>query len=1070
MDQTQPLKPLVDGLNEKLIDLPDLHQIINYSPLTISPDSYVMDAIKLMNQVGVNHLTQAANDYVLVVEGKKLQGVFTIKDVLRVVASNTNLSAMKMVEVMNQLPITLKRSDSEQILTVLALFQQHCLQHLPIVDEEDNLIGIIYEKDLLKGLNIEKIVGVAEALQENFANSHTKHIPINQQLEVIRWQTYNYLQQWVKEEVADSVEINLQLQETLEELQIAEEELRQQNEQLMYSREITEAERQRYQNLFEFAPNGYLVTDSLGMIQQANYGAASLLSVRQDHLIGKPLVVYIAEKYRSQFTSWLQKLQHLQEWEIDFQPRKGSLFSASLRVNSIFDSEGNRTGLLWSITDISDRKKLEAALRQDSDILETRVKERTAELVIANEQLQQEILEREQIQESLQESEARLTLALEAGNIGIWDWHIQINKTLWSPNLGLMYGLQIDALSPNCEEFLQLIYPEDLERFKKRVSESLEKKVDFVCEYRIVGGDGSLNWLSSRGKVYCNENGEPMRMIGTTRDISERKATEQQLYEQAALLDIATDGIFVRDFQAQILFWNEGAKKIYGWQQQEVLHKNPKDIFYDSTSHEQEIIPLQTVVRLGSWQGELHKRTQSNQLIVVQSRWTLMLDADGQPKSIFTVDTDITEKKQLEEQFYRAQQMEIHAKKMESIGTLAGGIAHNINNHLTPILGYAQLLKCKSSLDKDSYLQMLTTIEANAKKGAALVRQLLSFAKGVEIQYTIIQIGDLIRDTIQMAKETFSFPQSVKFFTDIPPKLWTISGDKNELEQVLINLMVNAGHAMPNGGNLSISAENLYISEEMRRINHHAAVGNYIVITVEDTGTGMPPEILERIFEPFFTTKDIGKGTGLGLSTVLGTIKSHKGFINVDSEVGKGSKFKVFLPSVNQEVIPLEPDYGEIYPGRGELILVVDDEPQVLEVTKTILESYNYQTITAKNGMEAIAIYALYKQQIRAVLMDMMMPEMDGSSAISNLKKINPQVKIIACSGRNIQNMLEPSNENQVPAILSKPYTNQELLETLSYVLKESGVSTSTSLSDHSGVSTSTSLSDHSGVRRKEGE
>jgi PAS domain S-box-containing protein len=391
IDQTKPLNPLVDGLNEKLIDLPSLHQIIDYSPVTIGHDSYVMDAIKLMNQVAVSHLTQEAKDYVLVVEGKKLQGILTIKDVLRVVASNTNLSAVKMADVMNQPPITLKKSDSEHILTVLALLNQHDIQHLPIVDDEENLIGIVHEKDLLQSLNIEKIVGVIEALQENLGDSNTKHTAINQELEVIRWQTYNYLQQWVKEEVADSVEINLQLQETLEELQIAEEELRQQNEQLIYSREITEAERQRYQNLFEFAPNGYLVTDSLGIIQQANYGAASLLSVRQNYLIGKPLVVCIVEKHRFQFVAQLKKIQHIQEWEIDFQSRKGSLFSASVRVNPISDSEGKRTGLLWSITDISEqqaalreRQKLEAALRQNSDVLETRVKERTAELVIAN--------------------------------------------------------------------------------------------------------------------------------------------------------------------------------------------------------------------------------------------------------------------------------------------------------------------------------------------------------------------------------------------------------------------------------------------------------------------------------------------------------------------------------------------------------------------------------------------------------------------------------------------------------------------------------------------------------------
>ncbi|MFN4877721.1 MAG: PAS domain S-box protein [Aphanizomenon sp.] len=1026
---------LTNGFDEKLINLPNLLQIINYSPLTISPDSYVTDAINLMNQTdAVNNPNQDPNDYILVVKGRQLQGIFTIKDVLRVIALNINLSAVKMSEVMTQPLITINHKTSEHILTVVALLQQHCLEHLPIVDDQGNLIGIVTKSNLLSALNVERMVGIIEALQENLPEFNTENRPINQELEVIRRQTHNHLQKWTRIQVDDDLKLNQGLQETLEELQIAEEELRQQNEQLQFSREITEAERLRYQNLFEFAPNGYLLTDSLGVIQQANHGAGSLLFVRQDHLIGKPLVVFIAEKYRSQFVSRLSKLQKLQEWEMDFQPRKSQLFPASIRVNPISNHDGEQIGLLWSITDISDRKKLEAALRQDSDILESRVKERTAELVIANQQLQHEIIEREYIQASLQESEARLNLALEAGNIGIWDWDIQTGIILWSATLGLIYDLPLNSPCPPIQEFLNLIYPEDRQHFQNCVSQSIEKKVDFVCEYKVVCRDLSLRWLSSRGKVYYNENGQPIRMIGTTRDISERKQNEQKIYEQAALLDIATDGIFVRDFQAKILFWNQGAERIYGWKREEVLEKNPKDIFYNSTSCEQEIIPLKNVVISGTWQGELYKLTQSNRVIIVQSRWTLMLDADGRPKSILTVDTDITEKKRLEEQFVRAQ-------KMESIGTLAGGVAHNINNNLTPILGYAQLLKSKllkgnNFLDKDNYLQMLTTIEDNAKKGATLVKQLLSFAKGVEIKYTIIQINDLIRDTIHMAKETFLFPQSIQFSTHLPPKLWTVYGDKSQLEQVLINLVVNAGHAMPNGGYISISAENLYIHEEMIPLNHNAKVGNYIVITVADTGTGMSPQTLEKIFEPFFTTKDIGQGTGLGLSTVIGTIKSHKGFINVDSELGKGSQFKVFLPSVNQEIITLKPDCGVTYPGHGELILVVDDEPQVLEVTKTILENYNYQTITAKNGMEAIAMYARHQDDISVVLMDMMMPEMNGSCAISNLKKINPQVRVIACSGRNINNILETNNENQVLGILSKPYTNQELLEALNFALK----------------------------------
>jgi CheY-like chemotaxis protein len=246
-----------------------------------------------------------------------------------------------------------------------------------------------------------------------------------------------------------------------------------------------------------------------------------------------------------------------------------------------------------------------------------------------------------------------------------------------------------------------------------------------------------------------------------------------------------------------------------------------------------------------------------------------------------------------------------------------------------------------------------------------------------------------------------------------------------------MNLVVNAADAMPNGGHLSISAENLYIDQEIQQINCHAKVGNYIVITVRDTGIGMSPEIVERIFEPFFTTKDFGKGTGLGLSTVQGIIKSHKGFINVDSKVGKGSKFQVFLPSINQEISILKSDDHKMYQGRGEVILLVDDEAQIIEVTKTILESYNYQIITARNGKEAIDVYIQNQDKIKLVLMDIMMPEMDGNTAIYKLKEINPQVQIIACSGRNI----EPDNEAQVAAILLKPYSNQELLEKLNFVL-----------------------------------
>lgn len=1031
---TKPMDLLNNGFNQPFINLPSLSQIIDYSPLTISSDSCVMDAINLINQpqsYQFNNQLKKANDYVLVVNQNELQGIFTIKDVLRVIALNINLLGVKIAEVMTQPLITLKASASEHILTVFTLLEQYSIQHLPIVDNAGELIGIITEKSLLQALNIEKIVGIIEALRENFAESTTEHKPVNQQLEVIRGQIYHALQAWGEKQIPCHPKINEELQETLEELQIAEEELRQQNEQLILSREITEAERLRYQNLFEFAPNGYFVTDSLGVIQEANQAASFLLSVPQKALIGKPLVVYIADKCPFDFVSRLSKLQNLQEWEMYLCPRQGSPFPSKVRVNPLYDHLNKSTRFLWSISDVSEqhaalheREKLEAALRQNSDLLEIKVAERTAELIIANERLQQEIIERENIQQSLKESEERLSLAMAAGNTAIWDWHIQKNEVFWSPNMGLMHGLSGHALSPIDAEFLNLISSEDREYFRHRVHETFEKGVDLSCEYRVISSNSSLRWLGTRAKLHYDQNGQPLRLIGTTRDITDRKETERKISEQAALLDIATDAILVQDLKFQIIFWNQGAERMYGWQSQEVLGRNSNDIFYHSNVDKQNIpvSAIETVVKSGSWEGELYKKTKSGKEIIVQSRWTLMLDIGGQPKSILTVDTDITEKKRLQQQYFRAQ-------RLESIGILAGGIAHDINNILTPILGSAQLLKDRYYQDNKRPLQLLTIIENNSKKGAALVKQLLSFAKGVEGKYMILQINYLIKDTIEFAKQTV--PKSIKFYTHLSPQLWTVSGDKTQLDQVLINLVVNAADAMSNGGYISISTENLYINEEMRQINSDAKVGNYIVITVRDTGIGMSPEIVERIFEPFFTTKDFGKGTGLGLSIVQGIIKSHKGFINVDSQVGQGSKFQLFLPSINQEVSLLESGDDKMYSGQGDLILLVDDEKQIREVTKTILETYNYQILTAKNGKEAIDIYTQNQDKIKLVLMDIMMPEMDGNAAICKLKEINPQVKIIACSGRNI----EPDNEAQVAAILLKPYSNQELLEKLNFVL-----------------------------------
>ena len=511
-------------------------------------------------------------------------------------------------------------------------------------------------------------------------------------------------------------------------------------------------------------------------------------------------------------------------------------------------------------------------------------------------------------------------------------------------------------------------------------------------------------------------------------EIQERKRSDQKIREQAALLDITTDAIFVQDLENKILYWNKGAEHLYGWKAEEAIGKDVEELLYwESLSqlrHNQN-----SLLQKGEWQGELHQLTKVGKEVVVATRWTLVRDEDGQPKSILSVNTDVSEKKQLEAQFHRAQ-------RLESIGTLASGIAHDLNNVLAPILMTVQLLQQK--LKDQQSQKWLNILETNAKRGAELVKQVLSFARGMAGDRKLLQVAHLILEVEKVAKHTFSKSIEIQVDTSAQ-KLWPILGDPTQLQQVLMNLCVNAQDAMPNGGTLSIVAENLWIDEPYTKFNIDAKVGSYIVITVSDTGIGIPEETLERIFEPFFTTKAIDKGTGLGLSTVIGIVKSYGGFITVHSQVGKGTQFKIYLPALeNTEIQVPQNRTHELPPGNGELILVADDETSIREIIKTLLEAFKYRVLVANDGIEAIALYAQHKEEISVVLLDLMMPSLDGSTTIRTLHRMNPQVKIIASSGLMSNHEIIQTLDNNVKAFLQKPYTSDDLLKKLQLVLNES--------------------------------
>jgi two-component system cell cycle sensor histidine kinase/response regulator CckA len=546
-------------------------------------------------------------------------------------------------------------------------------------------------------------------------------------------------------------------------------------------------------------------------------------------------------------------------------------------------------------------------------------------------------------------------------------------------------------------------------------------------EIRNRAKDDSIYWVDTTIVPFLDTKGKPYQYIAIRYDITERKRAEERIREQAALLDEAQDAILVRDLSDRILFWNKGAEKIYGWTKEEAVGRDARELLFKTNLGQFEKA-RDTLFARGEWAGELPQATRAGDEITVESRWTLVRDDAGEPASVLVINTDITERKKIESQFLRAQ-------RMESIGTLAGGIAHDLNNVLSPILMSVDMLRLR--LKDEGSQQYLKMLQASAERGAEMIKQVLSFARGVQGERIPIDPKYLIKDVVKILNETL--PKSITTKFELPDRVWPVSADATQIHQVLMNLCVNARDSMPHGGRLTIKAENVTLDENYARMHIEAKAGPYVMISVMDTGHGIPPDTLNKIFEPFFTTKEIGKGTGLGLSTALSIVRSHNGFINVYSEAGKGTHFSCYLPAIATGAGAAEGEKEEptLPLGHGELILVVDDEEAIREITRGTLESFGYKVLTASDGTEAVALYAANRDEVKVVLTDMMMPFMDGPATIRALQKLNPQIKIIAASGLAANEKAAEAASTGVKTFLPKPYTAEKLLLTLAKILEE---------------------------------
>jgi two-component system, cell cycle sensor histidine kinase and response regulator CckA len=1029
-----------------LLALPKLEEIIDLAPIIVTPDTSATEAIALMSQ------TQGSS-CVLIVEAANLIGIFTERDLVKAIASQIDLN-VAIAKVMTRSPITLVLRE-QTIYTALSTLQQYNIRHLPIVNEAGAAIGLITQTRLLQAIATSELLEnsffINARLQQEINKRRQTEIELadfvenavvalhwvaadgtivwaNQaELNLLGYTKEEYIGQAIAKFHVDSEVISDILQRLANHLPVKgyEARLRCKDGSIRYvsidsntfwqdgqfihtrcfTRDISERKQaeeslreseQRFRAIFDgtFQFIGLLTTE--GIVIEANLTALNAIGATRSEIVGKLFWETPWWTHSPQLQAQLKQgivraaAGELVRFEAEHFLADGTSIFVDFSLKPVFDEAGKVVMLIPEGRDISERQ---AALRE----------RKRAEIIL------KETLKSLEFQKYALDRAAIVAITDRHGVITyVNEQFCQISQYSKPELLGKTHRIINSGYHP--AEFFQNLWT------------TIASGKVWQGEIKNRAKDGSFYWVATTIVPFLDDRGKPFQYLAIRFDISARKQAEQKISEQAALLDVTTDGIMVCDLEQKIQFWNQGAERIYGWLAQEATGQKVTALLYRESLPDVEEA-LKTVLARGEWQGKLEKATKIGKKVVVESRWTLVRDEASHPKAILSVDTDITEKQLLEKQFLRAQ-------RLESLGTLASGIAHDMNNILTPILAIAQLLPLKLPDLNAQNQRLLEMLGENAKRGSDLVKQILYFARGADGQRNLIQVEHILAEVVSVARQTF--PKSIDIVLSLPTQnLWMVTAEGTQLHQVLMNLCINARDAMPNGGSLNIAAENIFVDESYAQMHIDAQVGAYTIIAIADTGTGIVSEHLERIFEPFFTTKELGQGTGLGLSTVLGIVKSHGGFINVYSEVNKGTCFKICLPARASIPSSNASEHLDGLMGKGELILIVDDEASIREITKASLETHHYKVMVANDGAEAIALYARHQLEIAVILLDLMMPNLDSASVISSLQKINPQVKIIAMSGLLSNGEAIVASNKGVEEFLAKPFTVQVLLQTL---------------------------------------
>jgi PAS domain S-box-containing protein len=628
---------------------------------------------------------------------------------------------------------------------------------------------------------------------------------------------------------------------------------------------------------------------------------------------------------------------------------------------------------------------------------------------------------------------ARLENSERIADLGDWEHDFANQRLLWSDGIYRILGIARNDFPPNTETFYGHVHPDDVvfvHRAKKLVADGAHR-ADF--EHRLIRADGQLRHIHQIVEMTLDGHGRPLRESGIMQDVTDRRLAEADLRrseERFRLVARAvSDVVWDWDVATGAFWWNDGFRTTFGFAAGDVA---PSVEFWTGQIHPEDRDRVMASVRRAlagtadTWGEEYRFLRRDGSHALVVDRGYIVRDPAGRALRIMGGMRDLTEQRKLEAQVLRAE-------RMDSIGTLAGGIAHDLNNVFAPVMMAIELLTLDAG-DDPRRSKILNTIFVSCHRGADLVRQVLAFARGLDGQRVAVQLRRVVADLDAIISETF--PRNIRIVTEVPGGLWPILGDHSQLHQVLLNLAVNARDAMPGGGTLTLTAANVDLDAQAAAATPGSKAGPYVLLEVTDTGGGIPPEVRDRIFEPFFTTKELGKGTGIGLATVHTVVKSHGGFLGLTSVVGRGTTFRIYLPAdPNLRVEAAAPEMAPAPLGRQELVLVVDDEVAIRDITRKILEKYGYRAITAGDGAEAVALYALQRQEISLVITDLMMPIMDGVAVVRALRRINPRIRIIAMSGLQLAGDGPGSASAGVAHVLPKPFSAQALLRLIHEVL-----------------------------------